>query len=64
MRTGVKQYQVILKAVGGNCWPEWLQYRVYALTALEAIENARKQASTHYICFERFELQTVGEVHN
>lgn len=57
----MKQYEVILKGCGYG-WPGWLRYVVKAVSAQKAIESAKQQAAAHYQEYERFELQSVGEV--
>ena len=42
--------------------PAWLAYRVKAASAEEAVCKAKKQATEHYIEFEWFEVQSIGEV--
>lgn len=58
----MKTYEVVLKGCGRDL-PCWLIYRVTAEFAEEAICKAKKQAAEHYIEFEWFEVQAIGEVH-
>lgn len=59
---GTKTYEVVLKGCGRGL-PCWLIYRVKAASAEEAITRAKQQAAAHYIEFEWFEVQTIGEVY-
>ncbi len=58
----MKMYEVVLKCRGYG-WPGWLFYRIKAESAEEAVCKAKKQAAEHYIEFEWFEVQAIGEVH-
>lgn len=59
---GMKTYEVVLKGCGRGL-PCWLIYRVTAESAEEAVCKAKKQTAEHYIEFEWFEVQAIGEVH-
>lgn len=58
---GMKMYEIALKGYGRGL-PAWLAYRVKAASAEEAVCKAKKQAAEHYIEFEWFEVQSIGEV--
>ena len=57
----MKTYEIALKGYGRGL-PAWLAYRVKAASAEEAVCKAKKQAAEHYIEFEWFEVQSIGEV--
>ena len=57
----MKTYEIGLKGFGPGL-PAWLAYRVKAASAEEAVCKAKKQAAEHYTEFERFEVQSIGEV--
>ena len=39
--------------------PEWLPYRLDAVSAEEAIKKAKKLAETHYLEYTDFEVQLI-----
>lgn len=57
------RYCVLLRASDRRGTKECLQYTLDAINTEEAACEAKKQAAAHYIEFERFEVQTIGEVY-
>lgn len=57
------RYCVLLRASDRRGTKECLQYTLDAINAEEAACEAKKQAAEHYIEFEWFEVQAIGEVH-
>lgn len=55
----VQRYYILLKASGGYSLPEWLPYRLDAVSAEEAIKKAKKLAETHYLEYTDFEVQLI-----
>lgn len=57
------RYCVLLRASDRRGTKECLQYTLDAINTEEAACKAKKQAAEHYIEFEWFEVQAIGEVH-
>lgn len=55
----MQRYYILLKVSGGRGLPEWLPYRLDAISAEQATEKAKELARSYYPEYTTFEVQVI-----